>query len=180
MEKAVVILAHPDMKGSRVNKRWKEELLKHDSRILVHDLYEEYRDYNIDITREQKLLEEYNKIILQFPFYWYSSPPLLKKWMDEVLEYGWAYGDDEGIDYNLKNKKIGIAVSVGGPEEEYNKKGLVSYTMDELLSPFLATINYIGAIHKGNFILFDAVPETPDNVIGESAKKYIEFILEKE
>ncbi len=180
MEKAVVILAHPDMKGSRVNKRWKEELLKHDSRILVHDLYEEYRDYNIDITREQKLLEEYNKIILQFPFYWYSSPPLLKKWMDEVLEYGWAYGDDEGIDYNLKNKKIGIAVSVGGPEEEYNKKGLVFYTMDELLSPFLATINYIGAIHKGNFILFDAVPETLDNIIGESAKKYVEFILEKE
>ncbi|MDF7639407.1 NAD(P)H-dependent oxidoreductase [Lactobacillus sp. ESL0791] len=27
---------------------------------------------------------------MQFPFYWYSCPPLLKKWEDDVLEHGWA------------------------------------------------------------------------------------------
>ena len=25
-------------------------------------------------------------------FWWYSSPPLLKLWFDEVLTFGWAYG----------------------------------------------------------------------------------------
>ena len=31
-------------------------------------------------------------IVFQFPFYWYSVPPLLKEWIDLVLEHGFAYG----------------------------------------------------------------------------------------
>lgn len=29
---------------------------------------------------------------MQHPFYWYSTPALLKEWQDLVLEHGWAYG----------------------------------------------------------------------------------------
>ncbi|MGG3885590.1 NAD(P)H-dependent oxidoreductase [Brevibacillus panacihumi] len=32
------------------------------------------------------------RTVLQFPFYWYSAPPLLKNWFDEAWTYGWAYG----------------------------------------------------------------------------------------
>lgn len=179
MEKVLVILAHPDLKNSIVNQAWKRKAEECKEKVLIHDLYMEYPDYNIDVKKEKELLEKFENIILQFPFYWYSSPPLLKKWIDEVLEYGWAYGDDENVEYKLKNKKIGLAVTVGGPEDEYKKDGLVSYTMDDLLSPFKATINYVGAVHRGNFILFDAVPETEKEIIDDSAEKYVKYLLEE-
>jgi len=37
-------------------------------------------------------LLEHDRIVLQFPMYWYSMPPLLKKWLDDVLTYNFAYG----------------------------------------------------------------------------------------
>ncbi|GAL26611.1 NAD(P)H oxidoreductase YRKL [Vibrio variabilis] len=33
-------------------------------------------------------------IVLQFPFYWYSMPALLKKWMDDVFSFNFAYGPE--------------------------------------------------------------------------------------
>ena len=60
--------------------------------ITFHDLYEKYPDFNIDIENEKKLLADHQIIIWHHPFYWYSAPPLLKQWIDLVLEFGWAYG----------------------------------------------------------------------------------------
>jgi len=65
--KTLVILAHPNLEGSRVNQRWKEELLKYPNDITIHEIYKEYPDWNIDVSREQNLLETYDHVILQFP-----------------------------------------------------------------------------------------------------------------
>ena len=97
MKRTMVVLAHPDMEKSVVNKKWIEELQKHNDKIIIHDLHKEYPDCIFDIDREHDLLENVENVILQFPLYWYSSPPILKKWLDDVLSYGWAYGDDESF-----------------------------------------------------------------------------------
>jgi len=81
--KTLIILAHPDMENSRINKRWKEELGKYPDKITIHELYKEYPDWNINIEKEQELLSKHDNIIFEFPLYWYSSPPILKKWFDE-------------------------------------------------------------------------------------------------
>ena len=177
MKRTMVVLAHPDMEKSVVNKKWIEELQKHNDKIIIHDLHKEYPDCIFDIDREHNLLESVENIILQFPLYWYSSPPILKKWLDDVLSYGWAYGDDETADYKMKGKKIGLAVTVGAPEESHTKNGSVGFLMDEVLIPFKATIKYIGSIELSGFIFYDAVPETGDEKISESAKKYSDYVL---
>ena len=41
---------------------------------------------------KRTLLLENDIIIFQHPFYWYSSPAMLKEWQDLVLEFGFAYG----------------------------------------------------------------------------------------
>ena len=53
--------------------------------------------------REQELLLQHKIIVWQHPFYWYSSPALLKEWIDLVLEHGWAYGRKGDM---LKGKKV--------------------------------------------------------------------------
>lgn len=90
--KTLIVVTHPNIETSVVNKRWIEELRKYPDKYTVHELYKAYHDDKINVEKEQQLIEAHDKLILQFPVYWFSSPTLLKKWLDEVFTYGWAYG----------------------------------------------------------------------------------------
>lgn len=79
--KTLVVVSHPNIEKSRINRRWVEELKKYPE-LTVHELYKEYPNETIDVEKEKRLLLEHDRIVWQFPFYWYSSPSLLKKWQD--------------------------------------------------------------------------------------------------
>src|SRR4051794_29911997 len=89
--KTLVIVAHPNLSASQANKRWAELIEKEDG-VTIHRLYDIYPDWNIDVLKEQQLVEQHDRIIFQFPYYWCNCPALLKKWLDDVLTYGWAFG----------------------------------------------------------------------------------------
>lgn len=171
----LVIIAHPNLANSRVNHRWKEELLQYPDDITVHELYQQYPNWDIDVQREQSLLTAYSHIILQFPFYWYSYPPLLKKWIDDVFAYGWAYGSKGD---KLKGKMFGLAMSIGDKKMNYMPSGSVSYTVDELITPFKASLRHVGAVALPYFAIFEASYQVSDEEINQSAKQYINYILE--
>lgn len=118
--KTIVLLAHPNIEQSTVNKAWVDALAKNNPEIRIHNIYKAYPDWNIDVLAEQKVLENYDRIIFQYPVYWYNMPPLLKKWFDEVFAYGWCYGPGGE---KLTGKKIGVAISTGGIESVYTKDG---------------------------------------------------------
>ena len=76
--KTLVVVTHPDIANSVVNKRWLEELRRYPERYTVHELHQAYPDWQIDVAQEQRLIEAHDNIVLQFPIFWFSSPPLLK------------------------------------------------------------------------------------------------------
>lgn len=41
--KTLVLVVHPNIESSRINKKWKEAVLSEPD-VTVHDLYEKYRD----------------------------------------------------------------------------------------------------------------------------------------
>jgi hypothetical protein len=92
MSSVLVIFAHPAFQRSKVNRAL-IAAARNTEGVTVHDLYESYPDFLIDVSAEQQLLENHSTVVLQHPFYGYSSPALVKEWLDLVLEYGWAYGD---------------------------------------------------------------------------------------
>lgn len=133
--KILIIFAHPLFEKSNAHNA----LVKHipDSpNITFHDLYQEYPEFDIDMKREQELLYNHNIIIWQHPMYWYSCPPLLKQWIDIVLEHGWAYGK-EG--FALKDKLLLQAITTGGRKENYSPTGRDYFTIPQLLEPFCQT-----------------------------------------
>lgn len=138
--KTLVLVAHPNLSNSVVNKTWMERLQKEED-MTVHNLYAEYPEGRINMEREQQLLLEHDRIVFQFPFYWYSSPSLLKEWQDVVLTYGWAYGAEGTY---LRGKEFMLAISTGGPETAYQAGGFNHYSMSELTKPFQATANLTG------------------------------------
>ena len=88
----LILVFHPHLKdGSRVNARLLAELAAQgEDDIIVRDEYAEYPNFSVNADTEHELLEAADRVILQFPFYWYSSPALLKEWEDEVITAGWA------------------------------------------------------------------------------------------
>jgi putative NADPH-quinone reductase len=174
-KKTLVILAHPDIARSRVNKRWAEELRAHSDAITVHNIYEAYPDRKIDVAAEQKLVEAHDRIIFQFPIFWFSTPAFLKLWIDEVLTYGWAFGP--GGD-KLKDKEIGLAFSTGGKGEAYQAGGQNRFAMSELTKWLEATAIYVGAKFLPSVALHGALYDLTDEDLAASAKAYAARLLE--
>jgi glutathione-regulated potassium-efflux system ancillary protein KefG len=83
------LFAHPVLERSRVNRRLVDAIRGLDG-VTIHDLYETYPTMAIDARAEQELLLQHDVYVFQHPFYWYSSPAILKEWQDLVLEHGWA------------------------------------------------------------------------------------------
>ncbi|MXQ54986.1 NAD(P)H-dependent oxidoreductase [Shimazuella alba] len=173
--KTLVIVAHPNIAISRVNKRWLREL-QGQNQVTVHELYATYPTGKIDVQKEQELLLQHDRLVFQFPFYWYSTPALLKEWQDVVLTYGWAYGRPYGT--KLVGKEFVLAISIGGPEESYQVGGYSNYTTEELTLPLQAMANLTGMKMLQTFKFHGTVRAT-DSQIDASAKEFLGHILHR-
>ena len=133
--KILILFAHPLFEKSNANSALVSQI-PNSPNITFHDLYQEYPEFDVDMKREQELLLMHDIIIWHHPMYWYSCPPLLKQWIDIVLEHGWAYGTDG---HALKGKILLQAITTGGRKENYSTTGRDFFTIPQLLEPFCQT-----------------------------------------
>ncbi|WRS29913.1 NAD(P)H-dependent oxidoreductase [Actinomycetaceae bacterium MB13-C1-2] len=171
----LVLVAHPDLDASRVNRTLLDALLTlHDSEdITVRDLYAAYPDGRIDVPAEQALVEASQRIIFQFPLYWYSSPSLLHQWLSEVLVDGWAYGNGGR---KMADKLINVATTIGSPAESYTAEGAVGFTIDQVLVPFAATAVFVGSTFGEPFTIFGVAENYSGDQLEADAKRYAEWV----
>jgi len=172
--KTLIIVIHPDMERSAVNKRWIEELGRHPDKYHIHQLHKVYPDEKIDVVAEQNLVEQYDKIVFQFPFYWFNCPPFFKKWLDDILTYGWAYGSKSG--YKLSGKKIALAISAGIDEIEYQPSGKYRYTLEELTQPFELTFKYVKADYRPFFAHYGLELNASKEWTEKSVAPFMDFL----
>jgi glutathione-regulated potassium-efflux system ancillary protein KefG len=153
----LIITAHPAFHRSRANRalRFAADAAPY---VTVHDLYETYPDFLIDIAAEQERLMGADHIVMLHPFYWYSAPAIIKEWLDLVLEYGWAYGEGGNA---LAGKTWTQAITAGGPEDSYMPKGRNRFTFEELLRPFEATAHLCGCDWQQPFVLSSSREASP-------------------
>lgn len=131
----VVLFAHPAADRSRVNAALAAAATEVEG-VVIHDLYDAYPEFDIDVRREQELLSRSEAVVLQHPMYWYSTPALVKQWFDLVLEHGWAYGSDARA---LDGMRMLSAISAGGGREAYTAGGHNRFTVEEFLRPLEQT-----------------------------------------
>jgi glutathione-regulated potassium-efflux system ancillary protein KefG len=158
--KVLVLFAHPALERSRIN-RVLIEAIRPIAGVTVVDLYEEYPDLFIDVAREQQRLLAHDVFVFQHPFYWYSTPSLLKEWQDLVLEHNWAYGH-EGK--QLVGKITFNALTAGGPEHAYRPGGYNRFSVRQLLSPWEATAALCGMRFLAPFVVHASLRLGPEEV----------------
>ncbi|MBW3080068.1 NAD(P)H-dependent oxidoreductase [Bifidobacterium saguinibicoloris] len=171
--KTLILVFHPDLSRSRANAALASAARRCPAdNVTVRDEYALYPDGHIDVKAEQELVETHDRIVLQFPMYWYSSPALLKEWEDKVLEFGWAYGPGSEA---LKGKQIMVATTAGGPESEYVEED-DGATMREVLSPYRMMARYTHAVWLKPFVVFESM-ELSDEALAEAGRRYQEALL---
>jgi glutathione-regulated potassium-efflux system ancillary protein KefF len=142
----LVITAHPQMEHSRINRRLMQKARRlppvpNAPKVTVRDLYSLYPDYLIDVAAEQALLGGAQLVVWQHPIHWYSMPPLMKLWLDEVLSFGWAYGPGGTA---LRGKDLWLVATTGGPEDSYHPGSYNRYFFDAFLPPYEQTASLCG------------------------------------
>lgn len=147
--KILLYFIHPSAHKSRLNSAMIEAVDGMDN-ITIRKLYDLYPDFYIDVRAEQKQLTMHDIIVWQHPFYWYSAPPLLKEWIDLVLEHGFAFGKEGKA---LVGKRVLQAITTGGTYEAYTEGGHNHFTVNQLLSPFRATARICNMDYLPPFVI---------------------------
>ena len=156
MTKTLIIMSHPDVVQSS-SQQFLLAAIKGEEQIQIRHLESilaEKESNHFDKRIERACLQEADRIILQFPFYWYQCPSVMKQWMDEVLTLN--------LSQKNKEKELGIVVIVGAKKERYTAGGSVGFGIEELLRPYQALANQLGWEYQTPFVIyqFQYLPET--------------------
>jgi len=166
MSKVVVISGHPELNASNTNTVILEHLSKTIDDVEIRRLDQLYPDYQIDVAAEQQALISAQVVVFQFPFYWYSMPALLKKWLDDVFSYNFAYGAEGD---KLKGKDFIASFTIGGPAESYDPLGYNHFSIEQLLHPlqqtaYLSGMNFQAPVYTHSMVYIPDVYNTLEDV----------------
>lgn len=140
----LVLLSHPYVQYSFTHQHLATKLAQIPNVTVRHIDQIERAGTHFDAKAEQKLWDEADTIVLEFPLYWYHGPASLKQYLDDVLTTDWAF---EGA-HELAGKNLLILTTTGGLESEYKPGGDHGFTVSEVLTPFKATAH----ITKMNYL----------------------------
>lgn len=127
--KTLIIVAHPNLDESRTQQFLQAASI--DSNVQWHAL----DNRPLNVAGEQRLLRQADRIIFQFPLYWYSAPASLKNWEDTVLTRAFAYPADGGA---LIGKQLGLVISLGQPAAHYAAGAPEQFSLSQLTVPYQA------------------------------------------
>lgn len=173
MKKTLVVVGHPHLEKSVVSKHWLEAITGKATLRFLAEVAP--LDKPLDIAAEQAVLEQHDRIILQFPLYWYSAPALMKRWLDEIMTFGWAYG--QGGD-KLAGKELGIAVSAGGAEVEFSSTGYQLYTLEEFMQQYEAVAAFVRMKWIGMHAIYDTYGADLIDRLPQNSQQYLKFITQ--
>lgn len=146
------------------------EVLKATPGITVRNLEELYPDpRTIDVAAEQAALVAADVIVFQHPLFWYSIPSHMKRYMDDVFQFGFAYGAD---DAKLVGKKFVHSYTTGAQPEVY--EGGLHKDVEAALR---ASAAFCRMEYAGAFPIYGQLSFTNPNA-AELAKAHAERLVE--
>ena len=98
-----------------------------------------------DIKAELDKLRWAALLLLNVPIFWFSTPAVLKGWIDRVLVSGICYGGKRFYDQGgLAGKKALVTVTLGGREHMFGDDAIHG-PLEDMLRPLLrGTLAYVG------------------------------------
>ena len=172
MARLLLYYAHPGHRHSAANRAMFRAARRVEG-VSVVDLYREYPRFDIDIDREQQRLLDHDVILFQYPVFWYSSPALVKEWLDLVLEHGFAYGVDGD---RLAGKTMMLALTTAGPRDAYSETGYQRFDLRTFLTPMERTAGLCKMRFAAPYVLFASLRAREDGEVDPHVASYVRLI----
>jgi putative NADPH-quinone reductase len=120
--KTLIVVGHPDLDGSST-----QAFLQASAAVVSTA---QWHPLTLNVAAERQALSAAERIVLQFPLYWYAAPAMVQEWLATVWTTSFAQ--------QLAGKSLGVVVSLGRPLRDFHPGGAVGVSLDALLSPFAA------------------------------------------
>lgn len=151
MKNVLIVSGHTDLQHSFANKAILDALQQRLPEATYRFLDQVQTDYQFDIAIEQQHLVAADIIVLQFPFFWYGVPSLMKKWIEDVFIHGFSHGSTGD---KVRGKVLLLSFTSGAPEEMYREGGPQGFPIDDFLPPLkqfaaLTGMTWGGFVYSG-------------------------------
>lgn len=173
-KKVLAVYGDPYQKETSANWQILQAVKAEYPELEIDDLQALYPDYQIDAAAEQEKLAEADVIILESPIYWYNMSSLMRRWLEQVLAYGWAYGDGGQA---LKGKTAILSVTAGADLEDYSKGPHCVIEEKDLLKPIQIIFPYC-SMKDGGTVFSAGVQGMPEDqqILAAHAAKLLALI----
>jgi putative NADPH-quinone reductase len=177
MPRTLILLFHRDLSRSKANAALADAARGVDG-VEVIDVQGRYPsgiiDMSTDAEREAQMLLGADRIVLQFPIQWYSTPALLKAWQDAVLtRMYYIFPEREGD--RLRGTPIMVAATAGNVPEAYRPGGANHFSVDEIFTPLKATAYRCALPWRQPYLVF-AADKLGDSELQAAADGYVDAI----
>lgn len=172
MARVLLYYAHPGHRHSHVNRAM-FRAAQGVTAITTVDLYADYPRFDIRIDHEQQRLLDHDVIVFQYPVFWYSSPSLVKEWLDLVLEHGFAYGEGGT---QLDGKTMMLAVSTAGSQDAFSEHGYQHYSLRTFLTPMERTAGLCGMRFPAPYVLHSALRAPSTDTLNAHVAGYVQLL----
>ncbi|MFW0756377.1 NAD(P)H-dependent oxidoreductase [Pseudomonas sp. H11T01] len=169
MKEVLIVSGHPHLdEESFSNRIILERLTGLLPKADILRLDRAHNHYEFDIKQEQERLKKADVIVFQFPMFWYGLPALMKKYIDDVFEHGFAYGSTGTC---LKDKTLLVSFTTGGAESDYQYDGEQRYPIEEFL-PFLKNFAWYCGMRWGGMVYTGGLIYLPnqDEIVRQELK----------
>lgn len=176
MSKTLILLFHPNLSRSKANAALARTAADLPG-IEIVDMQALYPAGHIDDVEAEVLrLLSADRLVLQFPVQWYSTPPLLKVWQDSVLSrmFYIAYETEGRL---LEGTPLLVAATAGNVPEAYASAGVNLFPLADLLNPLRATANRCGLPWTHPFLVYAAERLDPEALV-LTGRRYAERLMQ--
>jgi putative NADPH-quinone reductase len=135
------IIGHPQFQEAVGAQAIVQNLMEHEQvefRIIC--------DVNWDRGKEQSRWMNADHIVFHFPLFWYGMPGILKTYLDDMLQPGWAFGEGG---HALQSKTLSASITTGAALSSYASGGNNDYELSQFMLPLQQTARFTGMRWRG-------------------------------
>lgn len=155
--KTLIIIGHPDLQNSG-SQTFLMETADYWTEADILDISQLYETEGFVPSLEQERLLQYDRLIFQFPLYWYQAPAILKLYIDEVFDEGAL---KNSFKQKMAGKELGIVCVLASKIDEFQAGGKQGRTMSEILSPYEVFARYYNLTYLSPFLVSQFSYMTP-------------------
>jgi NAD(P)H dehydrogenase (quinone) len=137
----------------------------------------DHKNMEADILLEQEKLEWCDTLILQFPLWWFSTPAIMKGWMDRVFTKGFSYDENRWFETSpLFGRKAMLALTTAAPQSSFTDSG-INGDIETLLKPIHHSLHFVGFATVKPFIAYE-IYNADENKKQSYLSKYVDKIFD--